>query len=160
TRAAKDQVKHQSISEPTTHFLSVLRAALSSGRAHLAGADGSQPGTAPPEACGWRKREDGSGGTVLAPLGDRGGLGGDGHVYLEHEATYRVVQVAARDTGEPLPVTLQTLKKRLFEKSLLASRDEARETLTTRKTLSGSRQDVLDFLQDVILPQEQKSKAA
>jgi hypothetical protein len=44
------------------------------------------------------------------------------------------------------------LKKRLHEKGLLASVDGKRETLTIRRTISGSSKEVLHFRRHTILP--------
>jgi hypothetical protein len=136
--AALAQVKHQGEAEPTSRFLALVRSALASGRAHLECSNGGGPDESP-EACGWRR---GSGG-AWSPLGECIGWAvGDG-IYLEPAAAYRIAQVVGRDAGEILTVSEQTLRKRLREKSLLASIDEARETLTVRRSLGGSSKSVL-----------------
>jgi hypothetical protein len=76
--------------------------------------------------------------------------------YIEPTAAYQVVQVAGRDIGEAMSVSEQMLKKRLREKSLLASTDKPRETITVRRVLGGSQKDVLHFLRDTLLPADQQ----
>jgi hypothetical protein len=146
--AAAAQAKHQLATEPTARFISLLRSLLTSGRAHLEARNGGEPDKAP-ESCGWRR--DGS--RAWSPLGDKIGWVDGDDVYLDPGAAYRVVQVAGRDVGETLPVSEQTLKKRLREKGLLASVDESRETLTVRRTILGSSKNVLHFSRDKFLPQ-------
>jgi hypothetical protein len=59
----------------------------------------------------------------------------------------------ARDTGEPLAVSEQTLKKRLREKGLLASVDRTRGTLTIRRMIGGTTTDVLHLFRTTLLPE-------
>ena len=70
----------------------------------------------------------------------------------------RSVQMTGRDIGEGMPVSEQMLKKRLREKNLLASIDKARETITVRRTIAGSKKDVLHFLRDTLLPAERSGR--
>ena len=148
SEAAAAQAKHQAATEPTARYLAVLRSLLSSGRAHLAGRDGGAPDREP-GSCGWR---GGSNGNSM-PLGDCIGWVDGDNVYLEPNGAYRVVQVAANAAGESLPVSEQTLKKRLHEKGLLASIDAKRQTLTVRRTLGGTSRSVLHFSRAAVLPE-------
>jgi hypothetical protein len=148
SEAAAAQAKHQAATEPTARFLAVLRSLLASGRAHLAGRDGGAPGREP-GSCGWR---GGSSGNSM-PLGDCIGWVDGDNIYLEPNGAYRVVQVAANAAGESLPVSEQTLKKRLHEKGLLASIDAQRQTLTIRRTLGGTARSVLHFSRAAVLPE-------
>jgi hypothetical protein len=66
-----------------------------------------------------------------------------GALYLDPDTTYAVVQKLAQQQGEPFTVTAPTLRKRLKERGKLAATDEKRQVLTVRKTLQGSRRDVL-----------------
>jgi hypothetical protein len=146
--AAIAQAKHHAASEPAARFLTLLRACLSSGQAHLAARDGTAP-TQSPEDCGWHRDSRGS---EWESRGNCVGWVDGADIYLEPTASYQVVQVAGRDVGEQMPVSDQMLKKRLREKGLLASVDEARETLTVRRTIAGSKKEVLHFLRDTLLP--------
>jgi hypothetical protein len=87
------------------------------------------------------------------PLGDCIGWVDGDNIYLEPNGAYRVVQVAANAAGESLPVSEQTLKKRLNEKGLLASIDAKRQTLTIRRTLGGTSRSVLHFSRAALLPE-------
>ena len=147
--AAAAQAKHHAASEPTARFLSLLRASLTSGAAHLAERSGGKPDRSA-ASCGWR--EDGS--DRWTPLGDCIGWVEADHLYLEPTAAYRVAQKIARDTGEPLAVSEQTLKKRLREKGLLASVEQKRETLTIRRSIGGTATDVLHLWRTTLLAED------
>jgi hypothetical protein len=141
------QARHHAATEPTARFLELLCASLASGRAHLQARDGKMPETVA-AACGWRF---GNGGN-WSPFGDCiGWMDGD-DLLLESTAAYRVVQMAARDSAEPFSISEQMLRKRLHEKGLLASIDKPRQTLTVRRTLAGSRKEVLHLRRETLLP--------
>jgi hypothetical protein len=141
------QQRYQDASEPTQHFLRLLSAAIASGRAHLASPSGSELKT--PQAYGWRPVTVGTGPYVTSdwhPQGRRIGWLDDNDVYLEPEAAFAEAQSLAVQQGEALRVSPQTLRKRLHERRLLASTGkeaEGRETLLVRRTIEGSRRDVL-----------------
>ena len=145
--AAGAQAKHQAGAEPTARYLGLLRACLTSGRAHLQSMAAGVPERSP-ESCGWRFDNE-----SWKSQGDCiGWVDGDA-IYLEPAATYRVIQVMARDMNETLATSEQTMKKRLSEKGLLASTDSKRETLTVRRTIGGSQKRVLHFLRHTLLPE-------
>lgn len=145
--AAIAQAKHHAVSEPAARFLSLLKACLASGQAHLAARDGGVPKPSP-EDCGWRRDNHGE----WSPRGNCIGWTDGADIYIEPTAAYQVVQIAGRDIGEGIAVSEQILKKRLREKQLLASTDKTRETNTVRRTIAGSKKDVLHFLRDTLLP--------
>jgi len=147
--AAAEQARHQAATEPTARALELLRALLTSGRAHLEARGGGKPDRSP-ESCGWRLDSSGN----WSPLGDCIGWVDGDDLYLEPAAFYRLVQVAGRDSGEGLPASLQILKKRLHEKGLLASVDGKRQTLTVRRTIAGCSKDVLHLFRRTVLPDE------
>jgi len=146
--AAATQAKHQMATEPATRFVGLIRSLLTSGRVHLEARGGGEPNQSP-ESCGWRR--DGSSGWV--PLGECIGWVVEDDVYLEPTAAFRAVQVIGRDIGEVLAVAEQTLRKRLHEKGFLASVDEARQTLTVRRSIGGTSKSVLHFLRSTFLPE-------
>jgi hypothetical protein len=150
--AAAAQAKYQAAAEPARRFLELLAAAITSGRAHVAGVDGTRPPETP-EAWGWRSPSVGTGGYARdewRPQGELVAWIDDTGLYVDAEAAFAVVQVLGRDGGEVLTVGLPTLKRRLNEKRLLTATDAKRETLTVRKTLGGRRRDVLCFSADVL----------
>jgi Domain of unknown function (DUF3854) len=153
SEAAKAQSKHQAATEPTARYLTVLRSLLASGKAHFAGRDGGMPDHQA-GACGWRRDGD----RWLA-MGERIGWLDPEDVYLEPAATYRAVQAAATAAGEAVPVSEQTLIKRLRDKGLLASTEPKRETLTVRRTLEGVSRSVLHLSRALVLPQDPDHEA-
>ena len=147
TAAAAAQTQYQNVAEPTAMFLTLLRSALSCGRAHLQMRSGSIPEH--PELCGWRR----NGGTYV-PMGQCIGWEDRDDIYIECASAYREVQIAARDAGESLPVTEPTLKRRLKEKGLLASTDTKRQTTTIRRSIAGGVKDVLHFHRSTVFSTE------
>jgi hypothetical protein len=81
--------------------------------------------------------------TELQPQGKRvGWIDGD-DLYLEPDAAHAEAQKLAMEQGDSLPVTPQTLRRRLREKGLLRTTDERRQKLTVRRTLQDERREVL-----------------
>ena len=115
----------------------------------MANPEGGAP--AVPEAWGWRQATVGTGNferEEQRPQGERIGWLEDENLYLEPNAALASVQKQGRDSGDSLAVTGRTLRKRLRERGLLLSTDEARQVLTVRKTLEGKRREVLHISVD------------
>jgi Domain of unknown function (DUF3854) len=150
TEACEGQAEHISVSEPAGRFMSLLRSAISSGRAHVAGADGRVPlddyGLPDPERWGWRAREirtaDGTE-TVYDPQRERVGWYDDGQLYLEPATAYTVVQQLAQAMNAPLLVEEVTLRRRLRDAGYLATTEQDRGKITVRKWLQKERRHVL-----------------
>ncbi len=141
TEVAAHQAAHIGTTEPTGLFIRLLSAAITSGRAHIAATNGSEPDN--PEAWGWRDEPG-----TWQPHGDRiGWLDGE-DLYLQPDASFAVAQAMGRATGEEITVSPYTLRKRLHERGLLASVDAVRKKLTLRRTLGGTRHDVLHLRAD------------
>jgi hypothetical protein len=153
--AAAGQADHQAASEPCSRFLELLAAAISSGRAYIAGEDGGVPTN--PVAWGWRKETQGAG-----PFGQEtwrpgrervGWVVEDDHgqdLFLDPDASFAAAQSMGRDTGDPLAVQPKTLHRRLAQAGLLRSIDKARYRLTVRRTLGGARRYVLHLSASVL----------
>jgi hypothetical protein len=141
--AAADQAEHQSASDPCRRYFDLLRSALSSGRAHVAASNGECPSESQ-QAWGWRRREDTNDSSgEWQYQGKCIGWVENENLYLDPDAAYAEANRLAGDQGESLPVTLSTLHRRLHEGHLLASVDQGRKRLKIRRTLAGSRRDVL-----------------
>ena len=147
--AAAAQSKHQAASEPAARYITLLRASLSSGQAHFAARTGGCPDKSPTD-CGWRRDAAGN----LHPQGRCIGWTENNDLYVEPTAAYEVVQIAGKNGGEVLSVGDHTLRRRLREKSLLASVDDKRQTLTVRRTIAGSSKEVLHFHRTTLLPED------
>lgn len=134
--AADSQSKHLEGNEPARRFLELIGSAISSGKAHLASPTGGSPMEM--EFWGWRLEY-----STWNAKGTRiGWLDGD-DIYLQPDASYGCAQDLARSQGDSISVSVQTLRRRLKEKSYLASWDEATQTTTVRRTLEGKQQAVL-----------------
>ena len=154
---AAAQADHQASGEPVRRFLQLLSAAIASGQAHVAAPDGSDP--ASPQSWGWRKTVVGTGDyqrTEWQPQGLRIGWVQSDDLYLESDAAFAEAQRLGSKAGEALSVTLQTLKKRLKERGLLASTESVggRERLEVRRTLEGNRRTVLHLRSSTLVVPE------
>jgi hypothetical protein len=140
---AAEQSSHHGSSDPCTRYLQLLAAALSSGRAHVAGMQGEHPAESP-QVWGWRSQEstDGSYGDWQPQGRCIGWLDGD-DLYLEPDAAYAEAQRLAGDQGDPIAVGQGTLLKRLHERHLLAGTDTRPGHLKVRRTIAGVRRAVL-----------------
>jgi hypothetical protein len=150
--AAAAQQGHQANSDPVNRFLELLSASISGGRAHLTDVHGEAPKSA--GSWGWREVTFGTGEnqrTDWKPLGEHIGWMDGGDVFLQGDSAFAVVQKLARDSGDQIPVSLPTIKRRLHERCLLASTEKSMsggrevERLDIRKTLQGRRRTVMHF---------------
>jgi hypothetical protein len=64
-------------------------------------------------------------------------------LYLEPDAAYAAVQRLGQEIGDRIPLTPQTLRKRLKEQGILLTCETQRRMLTVRRTLEGQRREVL-----------------
>jgi hypothetical protein len=130
------QAKYQLGSDPAALFVCFLRAALVRGIAHVADRTGGMPPAA--AAWGWRCEP---GGQRCLPQGPCiGWLSGD-DLFLNAAVSYRVVRSLGGQ--ESVPLSEQTLRRRLHDHGLLVSTDAGREMLTVRRTLAGCARQVL-----------------
>jgi hypothetical protein len=150
---AEAQSAHQAAMDPARRFIELLRAAIASGHAHVAGPLGDRPDA--PRVWGWRAVSVGTGQferTDWQPQGRRVGWVEDGALYLEPEASYAVVQEIGRGGGDALAIGSRTLHKRLSDQGLLLSIESNRKTLTVRRVLEGSRRNVLHMNPASLMP--------
>jgi Domain of unknown function (DUF3854)/Domain of unknown function (DUF927) len=140
-QAVAVQRQTQQSSEPAKRFVSLIGAALVSGRAHVSRRYGGTP--KPADHWGWREVARGED-EAWEPRGDRIGWLDDDDLYLEPEASLAVAQRLARDEGEPLAVTAPTLHRRLNERGYLVDTElDTRGTFTVRKVIDERRRAVL-----------------
>jgi hypothetical protein len=148
--AADAQDVHLQESDPCERYFRLLRAALASGRAFVAGIGGGRPDGSP-RPWGWRAVEDGDPRPPGPCAGDgwwrpQGRLVGwlDGpNLYLEAEAAYAAANDLAGEQGESLATSRAVMHKRLHEAGRLVTVDARRRRLTVRKTIGDARQEVL-----------------
>jgi len=128
------QAKYHQAADPAKQFLTLLKAAIASGRAHASDREGKPPENA--AVWGWRKPA-----ARWVAQGPRIGWLAGPDLYLEPAVSYEVVQRIAG--SERLPITEQTLRHRLREQHFLASIDGARHVLLVRRTLENRPRKVL-----------------
>lgn len=143
---AAQQGEHQRAADPVARFPEMLGAVLSSGRGHLAGPDGKEPGAPPSaEAWGWEVREHRAGfGEARASSHGHGRKIGwvlGEEVYLDPDSTFAALSELAHEQGQVYPVTQQTLYRRLKEGGALLRTDGDRTTYPV--TVEGVRRRVL-----------------
>jgi hypothetical protein len=151
--AGREQARFLAGDNPATRFIDLLKAALSSGRAHIAA---TADNLAPEDAAtwGWQQKPYQVSDEMRSdwtPQGDRiGWISGD-DVYLQPDSAYRVAQSVGVN-GEGLAISSQTLWKRLREENVLASKEESRESNKIRKTICGKPETVLHLKTSVFFP--------
>jgi hypothetical protein len=129
------QTRYHQANDPALCFIALLRAALATGRAHVANRLGKAPES--PQSWGWRRRKTG-----WVPNGTRIGWITGTDLYLDSAIGYRTVREMATP-DDRLPLSEQTLRHRLRERGILASVDPGREMLQIRRTLEGQARHVL-----------------
>jgi len=146
TEAGAGQAAAIADAEPAAMFLRLIRAAITSGRAHLAAPDGDQPLEA--EFWGWRRWSQ----DRLEPHGRCIGWVDGEFIYLEPEAAFAEANLLAGQQNQSLPVSLRTLSSRLKEQRYLSDWDKSRQRNTVRRKLGGKRhREVLAIRQEALL---------
>ena len=152
TRVAMSQVlqaqlDHQVTQDPALRFLQLLGSCLSSGRAHVTKTSGTPPEK--PETWGWT-RGYGLLSDDYRPQGSRVGWTDGSDLFLDSNSAFAAAQSLARRQGEALPITVETLRRRLDDRGLLASTDSrgGKKRLEVRKTIEGRRRAVLHLRVD------------
>jgi hypothetical protein len=145
---AEAQAGELEAEEPAARFLELLRAALASGRAHIAAPDGGPP--AGPEAWGWR-RQGPEGAAPWAPQGERlGWLDEGGWLSLQAEAAYAAAERLGTSEGGSLGIGVRAAVRRLEEGGFLARREGSRAT--TRILAEGKQFRVIRLRAETIHP--------
>jgi hypothetical protein len=106
-------------------------------------------------AYGWRENTtstDDKQQSGWVPQGRCVGWLDDKGLYLEPEASYAEAQDLAREQGESLTVSAQTLWRRLRDAGHLASLEEKRQSNLVRKEIEGVRRRVIHLRPDVLSP--------
>jgi len=152
------QAALQGAEDVVVRFFALLRGALVAGEAFLEDADSTGPPSQPDkpgciERWGWRRFEGGSGDHEWVredPQGRRIGWVRGSDLYLQPDATYRVLQGFAVGQGAALPVTQRTMSSRLKQRGLLLSAEEGRNT--SRPNIQGQQVRCLHFSVDTLFP--------
>jgi hypothetical protein len=143
-KLAERQAQYQLADDPASLFVSLLQAALKRGRAHAADREGGAPKEA--AAWGWQSEPTSR---QLVPHGQRIGWVTGDDLFLDPAVSYQVARVVGG--AESLPLSEQSLRRRLHDHGLLVSTDAGRQMLTVRRTLEGCPRQVLHLNAAVLL---------
>jgi 5S rRNA maturation endonuclease (ribonuclease M5) len=124
--------------EPSHIFLRLVRTAITMGKAHLASPKGIAP--TGERSWGWYAL---AGCTEKQARGTKIGWVKDDEILLLPDAAHSVAAKLGQEQGEPLPGSLDIIKRDLKEQRLLLRTDEKRRTITVRRTVENEQQDVL-----------------
>lgn len=121
-------------------FVDLLRAAVTSGRAHIEQSRGGQPDNA--RALGWREVDTGRGNRAEA-MGVRVGWVDDELIYIDPNAALSVVKAIASGLDNHLGSSDRAIAKSLREAGLLVRCDKGRNT--AKVSVLGARRQVYVF---------------
>src|SRR5262249_41241336 len=153
--AANQQTQDLLALDPARRFIELLGAALSSGRAHVAGPEGAEPGALDrPQAWGWRLEESGAGEHATLrwrPQGKRVGWVDGKDVYRDPDAAYAEAQRLGEEQGERLPLSQSQLYRQMKDQKMLLRTEKNKTTL--RVTLQGAARAVLCLRYGLLCPE-------
>jgi hypothetical protein len=118
---AQAQAETQAAEDVAAKFLESVRTAVTSGRAHLVGKNGSIPPHR--ELWGWHLASDvetETGDAMHRPQGKRIGFTDGTTVWLDRDASLATARSLAKEHGEPLAVDARGLADRLYSRGLLS----------------------------------------
>jgi len=137
------QGEFQNGQKPSEKFIDLLKEVFIRGLGHLVLAEnGGAPDN--PQWWGWRtfNTENSEDLSIYKPLGEKiGWISGD-EVYLNFSASFTLVSQIARDQGDSIGVTKETLIRRLVEDKF-ALKDDANEKNLFRRMVEGETTYVL-----------------
>jgi len=160
-QAFGEQGAYQTDQDETERFLQLLRAALSSGNAHIACRLKLGPPETRPYAWGWRDAgTDMVGDKNYNPMGDCIGYyaapkdNAHAEVWLQQDTAFKIVQQFARSQGDAFLLSPASLWRRMHEKGLIvhtepdAMRNKPR--LAVKRTVAGQSKRVMILAADLI----------
>lgn len=128
------QVVYQSSEDPVVRFLELLYAAFLMGRGHVLDA---KTGEAPPNPkhWGWRTNHNGD----WVPQGERVGWLHGEEIWLHPDAAFITVQKLAFSQNKPIPISKETLWKRLAQRGFIETSPGEQKNLIKRTVHGGIR---------------------
>lgn len=122
-------------------FVDLMRAAVSSGKAHIERSGGGKPDNA--RALGWRDVDLGPSGTRTEAMGTRIGWVDGEELYIDPTASLSVIKALASGLDNHLGSSERAIAKSLREAGLLSRCDKSRNT--TKVSVLGARRSVYVF---------------
>jgi len=160
-QAFSEQGAYQIDQDETERFLQLLRAAFSSGNAHIACRLNQGPPPSRPFAWGWRgDAVDMVGDKIFKPQGDCIGWHCDttgttpAEVWLQQDTAFKVVQQFARSQGDSFLISASSLWRRMHEKGLIVKTEpdikNNRPRLAIKRMVAGRNVRVMILAADLI----------
>lgn len=160
-QAFSEQSAYQADQDEVERFLQLLRAALSSGNAHIACRLKLGPPETRPYAWGWRDAgTDIVGDKNYNPMGDCIGYyaapkdNSPAEIWLQQDTAFKIVQQFARNQGDAFLLSPSSLWRRMHEKGLIvhtepdAARNKPR--LAVKRIVAGQSKRVMVLAADLI----------
>jgi len=133
---AAAQTRGQATEEPARRFLNLIAAALDRGDACVRAAESATPAREERGRCiGW--------------------VTDDGLVLLEPDSAYATINQLSAQQGEPFPVRMKTLGKRLEQRGFLTNHDKNRNT--TQATIGAARRRVWSIKKSNVFPSSEEN---
>jgi len=141
-QAFAEQHNYQTDQDETERFLQLIRAALSSGNAHISNRLDQGPPKMRPFVWGWRDiGTDIVGDKQYKALGDCIGWHADGsnnevaEIWLDPNTAFKTVHDFSKHQGDPLLISASTLWRRMTDKGLLLKTEKDRDSGKPRPTV-------------------------
>lgn len=160
-QAFSEQGAYQTDQDESERFLQLLRAALSSGNAHISCRLKLGPPEIRPYAWGWRDAgTDLVGDKSYSPMGDCIGYyaapkdNNPAEVWLQQDTAFKIAQQFARNQGDSFLLSPSSLWRRMHEKGFILQTEVAvergRPRLTVKRTVAGHGKRVMVLAADLI----------
>lgn len=160
-QAFSEQGAYQTDQDEVERFLQLLRAALSSGNAHIACRLKLGPPETRPYAWGWRDAgTDLVGDKNYNPMGDCIGYyaapkdGYQAEIWLQQDTAFKITQQFARNQGDAFLLSPASLWRRMHEKGLIVHTEpdpgRNKPRLAIRRTVAGQSKRVMILAAELI----------
>jgi hypothetical protein len=160
-QAFSEQGIYQADQDEIERFLQLLRAALSSGNAHVACRLKLGPPEVRPYSWGWRDAgSDLSGDKAYSPMGDCIGYyaapkdNSPAEVWLQQDTAYKIVQQFARGQGDAFLLSAASLWRRLHDRGLIVHTESnagrSKPRLDVKRAVAGQSKRVMVLAAELV----------
>ncbi|MGZ5052687.1 MAG: cell wall-binding protein [Methylobacter sp.] len=160
-QAFNEQGIYQADQDEVERFLQLLRAALSSGNAHIACRLKLGPPEVRPYSWGWRDAgTDLTGDKAYSPMGDCIGYyaapkdNAPAEVWLQQDTAYKIVQQFARGQGDAFLLSTSSLWRRMHDRGLIVHTEpnagRSKPRLDVKRVVAGQSKRVMVLAADLV----------
>lgn len=160
-QAFNEQGIYQADQDEVERFLQLLRAALSSGNAHIACRLKLGPPEVRPYSWGWRDAcTDLTGDKAYSPMGDCIGYyaapkdNAPAEVWLQQDTAYKIVQQFARGQGDGFLLSASSLWRRMHDRGLIVHTESnagrSKPRLDVKRVVAGQSKRVMVLAADLV----------